>query len=76
MVENIQTMKTANVEKLLVEEFTENIDKVKMTKINLAEYENKYANKCKSSCTFYIVLTSIIFAINIGIGTFLFTTNT
>ena len=65
-------MKTANVEQQLVEEFTENIDKVKMTKITLAEY----ANKCKSSCIFYIVLTSIIVAINIGIGTFLFTTNT
>ena len=55
-----------------VEECTENIHEVVMSKITLAEYENE----CKFSCTLYIVLFSIIFTINIGIGTFLFTTNT
>ena len=50
----------------LVEECTETEDEVKMAKITLAEYEDKY-----SSCTLYIVLLSIIFIINIGIGNYL-----
>ena len=50
----------------LVEECTENVE-VKLAKINLAENENKY--KC-SSYTLYIVLFSIIFTINVGIGTY------
>ena len=40
-----------------------------LTKITLAEDENKYKNKC-SSCTLYIVLFSIIFTISIGTGTY------
>ena len=48
----------------LVEECTENTDEVKMTKITLAEHE------CKFSCTLDIALISVIFTINIGIGTF------
>ena len=40
---------------------------MKLAKITLAENENKY--KC-SSCTLYIVLFSIIFTINVGIGTY------
>ena len=47
----------------LVEECTENIDEVKIAS------ENEHKNKC-SSCTLYIVLFSIIFAINIGIGAY------
>ena len=47
----------------LVEECSENIDEVKIT---LAEDENK----CKSSCTIYVVLIAIIFTISIGIGTY------
>ena len=35
-----------------------------------------HKNVCKSSCTLYIVLFSIIFTINIGIVLILFTTNT
>ena len=50
----------------LVEECTENIDDVKIAKIALAVYENV----CKSSCTIYTVLFSIIFTINIRIGTY------
>ena len=53
----------------LVEECTENIDEVKIPS------ENEHKNKC-SSCTLYIVLFSIFFAINIGIGTYFVTTNT
>ena len=49
----------------LVEECTETNNEVKLTKITPAENENKH--KC-SSCTLYIVLFSIIFTINIGIG--------
>ena len=50
------------VDKLV--ECTENIDEVKLAKITLAELENM------NKCTLYIVLFSIIFTINIGIGTF------
>ena len=38
--------------------------------------KKKHDNQCKSSCTLYVVLFLIIFTINIGICTFLFTTNT
>ena len=51
----------------LVEEFTETNDEVKLAKITLAENGNKH--KC-SSCTLYIVLFSIVFTINIEIGTY------
>ena len=51
----------------LVEECTENVEEVKLAKITLAENESKH--KC-SSCTQYIVLFSIIFTVNVGIGTY------
>ena len=47
----------------LVDECTENIDEVKIASEN--NHKNKY-----SSCTLCIVLFSIIFAINIGIGAY------
>ena len=47
----------------LVEECTENIDETEITS------EKEHKNKC-SSCTEYLVLFSIILAINIGIGTY------
>ena len=50
----------------LFEEFTENVEKVNLAKITLAENENA----CKSSCTVNIVLFSIIITINIGIGSY------
>ena len=50
----------------LVEECTKNVEEENLAKINLDENENKH--KC-SSCTLYIVLFSIIFTINDGIGT-------
>ena len=54
----------------IVEECAENVkENVKLAKIILAEYENNH--KC-SSCTLYIVLFSIIFTVNIGIGTYFF----
>ena len=46
----------------LVEEYTENIEEARLV-------ENKNKDKY-SSCTLYIVLFSIIFTINIGIGTY------
>ena len=49
----------------LVEECTENIEETKLDEKTTAKNENKH--KC-SSCTLYIVLFSIIFIINIGIG--------
>ena len=54
----------------LGEECSENIDEVKMAKITLAEHKNGRENVCKFSCTLYIVLFSIVFTINIGIGTY------
>ena len=51
----------------VVEECTQTVKEVKLAKITSAENENKH--KC-SSCTLYIVLFSIIFTINIGIGTY------
>ena len=48
----------------LAEECTENIEETK-----LVENENKHENKC-SSCTVYIVIFSLSFAINIGIATY------
>ena len=51
----------------LVEECTENIEEEKITETTLCENENKH--KC-SSCTLYIMLFSISFTINVGIGTY------
>ena len=51
----------------LVEECTETNNEVKLAKITLSENENKYK---RSSCTLYIVLFSIVFTINVGIGTY------
>ena len=59
-------MKILSVEKL-VEECTQNVDEVKLAKITLAENGNKYKY---SSCTLYIVLFSIVFTINVGLGTY------
>ena len=49
----------------LVEEHNETIDEVKLTKIILAEHKSSY--KC-NSCILYIVLFSIFFTTNVGIG--------
>ena len=49
-----------------VEEFTENIDEVKIALIALSEGRNE----CKSSCTIYVVLIAIVFTISIGIDTY------
>ena len=46
---------------MLVEQCTENIDEVKIIEIT--------ENKCKSSCTNYVVIIVIVFTICIGIGT-------
>ena len=47
----------------LVEECTENIEEIRLVEIN--------STKCKhNSCTLYIMLFSIIFTINIGIGSY------
>ena len=48
---------------MIIEGCTENIDEVEIASEN--KHENKY-----SSCTLYIVLFSVIFTINIGIGTY------
>ena len=53
----------------IVEECTENTEEKKIAKKYLAQDQNKHKNKC-SSCTLYPFLFSIIFTINIGIGTY------
>ena len=64
-------MKIVSVEKKivdkLVEECTETNNEVKLAKITLTENECKHK---RSSCTLYIVLISIIFTINVRIGTY------
>ena len=63
--------KNCNCKKRLVNklvECSETIDEMKLTKITLAENENSY--KC-NSCILYIVLFSIFFTINVGIGAYL-----
>ena len=49
----------------LVEECTENIEETRLVEKTSAKNKNKH--KC-SFCTLYIVLFSIIFTINVGIG--------
>ena len=51
------------VDKLVVEQYTENIEETRLLEKMSAEIENKY-----SSSTLYIVLFSIFFTISIGIG--------
>ena len=51
----------------LVDECAETVEEVKLAKVTLAENENNY--KC-NSCTLYIVLFSILFTINVGIGAY------
>ena len=51
----------------LVEECTENVEEVKLAKRTSAEHENMH--KC-SSCPLYIMLFSILFTINVGVGTY------
>ena len=62
-------MKSCKCRKILVdkvvEECTQTVKEVKLAKITSAENENKH--KC-SSYTLYIVLFSIVFTINVGIG--------
>ena len=51
----------------LVEECTENVEETRLVETTSSENENKH--KC-SSCTLYIVLFSIFFTINVGIGSY------
>ena len=51
----------------IVDECNEAVEGVKLSKITLAENQNKY--KC-SSCTVYIVLMIVVFTICVGIDTY------
>ena len=56
----------------LIEKCTENIDEAKIAEITSMELhstENENNHKC-SSCVMYTVLFSIIFTMNIGIGSY------
>ena len=53
----------------LVQECTENIEETRLVQITSAKNENKH--KC-SSCALYIVLFSILFTINVGMGSYFF----
>ena len=61
--------KNCKCKKMLVNklECNETIDEVKLTKITIAENENSYKH---NSYIVYIVLFSIFFIINVGIGTY------
>ena len=63
-------MKIVSAEKKIVDQLveacTETVEEVKIAKISLSEDKNKH--KC-SLCTLYIVIFSIHFTINVGIGT-------
>ena len=50
-----------------IDECNKTIDEVKLTKITLTENENSYKH---NSCILYIVLFSILFTINVGIGAY------
>ena len=52
----------------LVEECSETIEEVKLAKITSAEDEDMH--KC-SSCMLYKVLFSVVFTVNVGIGSYL-----
>ena len=49
----------------VIEECTENIEEVKLAKITSTKDKNKHKY---SFCTLYIVLISVIFTVNTGIG--------
>ena len=56
----------------LVEEYTENVEEIRLfeiTSVELYSAKNENKHKC-SSCTQCIVLFSILFTINVGIGTY------
>ena len=56
-----------------MEECTNNAEEEKLAEITSTENENR---RKYSSCTLYIALFSMIFTINVGIGTYFFITNT
>ena len=55
------------MKKKLVEECNETIDQVKLIKITPAENEDHYKH---NSWIWYIMLVSIVFIINVGIGVY------
>ena len=54
-------------ERSSAEEYTENIEETRLVEITSSKNENKH--KC-SSCTLYIILFSMLFTINYGIGSY------
>ena len=55
----------------LIEECNENVEEAKITGITLFECNSsEHKNKCRSSCTIYVVLIVIVFTICTGIGTY------
>ena len=57
-----------NVMNHVIEECTENVEEVKLAKITSTKDKNKHKY---SFCTLYIVLISVIFTVNVGIGSYL-----
>ena len=51
----------------LAEEITENIEETGLVELTSVKNENKHK---RNSCTLYIVLVSIFFTINVGIGSY------
>ena len=55
----------------LVEDCTESVEEVNLAKItSMKLHTAEDENKCKSSCTVYVILVTIIFTICIGIVTY------
>ena len=55
----------------LIEECNENVEEPKITGTTLFECNSvELKNKCKSSCTIFVVLIVVVFTICIGIGTY------
>ena len=58
------------VEPSSAEECTENIEETRLIEINSNECNSDEKKHKQNSCTLYIVLFSIIFTINVGIGSY------
>ena len=56
----------------MVEEYTENVEEAKITDITSFEHENK----CKSSCTIYVIVIMLILQSALELVLILFTANT
>ena len=62
--------KKKGLEDKLVEECTENIDERRLVEINSTEHNSIENIRKHNSCTLHMVLLSIFFTVNVGIGSY------